>query len=192
MEKNNNFSAILGLDFRMLPMLFAIFGNPVTGFMKFQRKLVERRQRSDQTSGSHGKVAEPFYDKIEHLYEKDPVYFQRHSKEVQLITNVAAGSDTTSTSLTSTLFHLLMNPTSLDRLQREISDAIARGAIDDPITFDQAQRLPYLQMVLKEGMRLHPATGLPMWREVPVPGQTISGTFFPAGVSRRLAQVLGL
>jgi cytochrome P450 len=29
--------------------------------------------------------------------------------------------------------------------------------------------------------RLHPATGLPLWRVVPSPGATISSHFFPAG-----------
>lgn len=28
---------------------------------------------------------------------------------------------------------------------------------------------------------MHPATGLPLWRVVPAPGATISGTFFPTG-----------
>ena len=41
--------------------------------------------------------------------------------------------------------------------------------------------MPYFQAVIKEAMRLHPATGLPLWRVVPEGGATISGRYFPAG-----------
>ncbi|KAK5056797.1 hypothetical protein LTR84_012329 [Exophiala bonariae] len=37
----------------------------------------------------------------------------------------------------------------------------------EALTFDRVQGMPYLQMVVKEGLRMHPATGLPMWRDVP-------------------------
>lgn len=43
--------------------------------------------------------------------------------------------------------------------------------------------MPYLQACIKESLRLHPATGLPLARVVPEGGATISETFFPAGVS---------
>ena len=43
--------------------------------------------------------------------------------------------------------------------------------------------MPYLQACIKEGLRMHPATGLPLARVVPAGGATIAGTFFPEGVS---------
>jgi Cytochrome P450 len=39
--------------------------------------------------------------------------------------------------------------------------------------------MPYLQAVIKEGQRMFPATGLPLWRVVPEHGVTMSGQFFP-------------
>lgn len=43
--------------------------------------------------------------------------------------------------------------------------------------------MEYLQACVKEALRLHPATGLPLARVVPEGGTTLSGTYFPAGVS---------
>ncbi len=50
------------------------------------------------------------------------------------------------------------------------------------LSFQEAQKLPYLQAVIKEGLRLHPATGLPMVRVVPKGGATLAGRFFPEKV----------
>lgn len=45
--------------------------------------------------------------------------------------------------------------------------------------------MPYLQACIKEGLRMHPATGLPLARVVPNGGTTICGRYFPEGVSQR-------
>jgi len=41
--------------------------------------------------------------------------------------------------------------------------------------------MPYLQAVLKEALRCHPATGLPLGRVVPAGGAVIADRFFPEG-----------
>lgn len=43
--------------------------------------------------------------------------------------------------------------------------------------------MPYLQACIKEGLRMHPATGLPMGRVVPKGGATIANVYFPENVS---------
>lgn len=74
------------------------------------------------------------------------------------------------------------------KLREEVKAAEERGAVSDPILFEEALALPYLQMVLKESLRMHPSTGLPMWRVVPAGGMQIAGKFFPPGVSRYLPE----
>lgn len=60
---------------------------------------------------------------------------------------------------------------------------MAERGSKEMLTFQEAQKLPYLQACIKEGLRMHPATGLPMARVVPEGGATIAGRYFPAEVS---------
>jgi cytochrome P450 len=62
-------------------------------------------------------------------------------------------------------------------LLKEISDT----SISSPITDAEARKLPYLQAVIKESLRIHPpATGL-MLKEVPPGGDMVNGVFVPGG-----------
>jgi len=67
-------------------------------------------------------------------------------------------------------------------LQAEIDDAIATNKISSPVVRDaEARTLPYLQAVIKEGLRIFPpATGL-VSKLVPPAGDTINGVFLPGG-----------
>lgn len=99
--------------------------------------------------------------------------------------NIGAGSDTTGISLSGVIYFLLKHPGALAKLRQELKDAEAAGTISSPITFKEAQGLPYLRAVIMETMRVHPAVGQPMTRVVPEGGATISGHYLPAGVRIR-------
>ena len=78
----------------------------------------------------------------------------------------------------------IMKPFPVNGTTSESRDAkLAELGNVDRIPFKDTQSMPYLQACIKESLRLHPATGLPLARVVPDGGATISGTFFPAGVS---------
>jgi len=64
-------------------------------------------------------------------------------------------------------------------LRKELCDAHL-SAIP---TFDEVHRLPYLNAVIKEAMRVYPISNWPMERKVPVGGATISGVFLEEGIS---------
>lgn len=99
------------------------------------------------------------------------------------ITNVSAGTDTTAISISAVIYHLWKNPRYLYRLRQELDEQERRGEISNPITYEQANAIPYLQAVIKEALRMHPAAGMPIARVVPKGGSTIAGRFFPSGVS---------
>jgi cytochrome P450 len=69
--------------------------------------------------------------------------------------NIRAGSDTTAISLTAAIAYLSMNPTELAKLREELEDATNSGITSDPITFKEAQKLPYLHAVIQETLRIH-------------------------------------
>lgn len=97
--------------------------------------------------------------------------------------NVGAGSDTTSISLSSVIYGLCQNPAAAKKLQQEIDTFAAEGKLSDPVTFDEAGRMPYLQACIKEGLRIHPAVGRPLLRVVPAGGAKLAGIYLPGGVS---------
>jgi cytochrome P450 len=101
------------------------------------------------------------------------------------VSNMIAGSDTTAISLSAILYYLLKNPQTFSTLRQEIDEQQAEGKISHFVTFKQSQEMPYLQAVMKEALRMHPATGLPLERVVPSGGTSICDQYFPEGVSCR-------
>ncbi|KAH8812763.1 putative cytochrome P450 pisatin demethylase [Xylogone sp. PMI_703] len=123
-----------------------------------------------------------FLDKLLIAHEKDPQKVTAYHIFMMGMSNIIAGSDTTSISLSGTLYHLLRTPAAVQNLRDEINHAITTGNCSVPnVTFKESQNMPYLQAVMKEALRMHSATGLPLWRVVPEGGEQISGKFFPAG-----------
>ena len=73
------------------------------------------------------------------------------------------------------------------KLFAEIDAAAAAGRLSNPVTFDQARELPYLQAVMHEGMRLYPAIATTLPRVVPPEGLYLNAgkrgeLFAPKGV----------
>jgi cytochrome P450 len=80
-----------------------------------------------------------------------------------------------------TLLHVISNPPVCRKLQHEIDTAIASGAISSPIKDSEARRLPYLQAVIREGIRIFPGATPPLFKTVPEGGDVIEGHTLPAG-----------
>jgi cytochrome P450 len=80
-----------------------------------------------------------------------------------------------------TILYLTSNPRAYKLFLAELDDAAARGAISSPIQMSEARQLPYLQAVVREGMRIYPG-GTPLaFKTVPSGGDEISGYRLPAG-----------
>ncbi|KAI0855675.1 cytochrome P450 [Xylaria cubensis] len=105
----------------------------------------------------------------------------RRECELELAVQVPAGSETSTTAIRGIMLHILSSPRAYQKLQDEIMTGIKEGRISSPITNEEAKRLPYLQAVINEGLRMVPPaiTGFP--KKVPAGGDMICGKFVPEG-----------
>lgn len=98
----------------------------------------------------------------------------------EALTQMIAGSDTTSNTSCAVMYHCLKHPAVVEKLQAELDKAIPAGT--DVPEFEQVKDLPYLDNVIKETMRIHSTSSLGLPRIVaPGPGVDILGHHFPAG-----------
>ena len=75
----------------------------------------------------------------------------------------------------------MTTPSAYAALQKEIDESIEKGIVSSPITDAEAKELPYLQAVIKEGLRIFPpVTGL-LTKTVPKGGDVLNGVFVPGG-----------
>ena len=77
-------------------------------------------------------------------------------------------------------YYLAQNPDVQSKLQAELDEAL--GHEDDPIASSEiVKRLPYLEAVINEALRLHSTSAMGLPRVVPEGGLHVSGKFFPEG-----------
>lgn len=66
------------------------------------------------------------------------------------------------------------------KLQKELDDAL--GGEDDAVaSYEQVKRLPYLDAVINEALRIHATSGIGLPRLVPAGGLEVCGRWFPEG-----------
>lgn len=116
---------------------------------------------------------------------------------------IFAGSETTAISLSSIFYNLIQHPRIYDKLMHELDGAVRDGSIEDrenkKVSWGESQRLKYLDAVIQESFRLHPAAGLILERVVPPQGMDILGHWIPGGtivgcnawVLHRRAEIFG-
>ncbi|KAM0286509.1 hypothetical protein ACHAQH_000937 [Verticillium albo-atrum] len=105
----------------------------------------------------------------------------REELTAEALTQLIAGSDTTSNTSCALLYHVVRTPGVLAKLQKELDGALPA---DVPVpTYDQVKELPYLQAVINETMRHHSTSGIGLPRLIPLDsaGVEICGHFYPPG-----------
>ncbi|KAK8237692.1 cytochrome P450 [Phyllosticta capitalensis] len=110
--------------------------------------------------------------------------FSQTQLESETLIQITVGSDSTASGIRMTLYHVFTNPSVLQALRKELDTALAAGRLDRPVLSDsQARRLPYLQSVIREGLRMYPPVIARLAKQVPPGGDVLpDGRFVPGGV----------
>lgn len=90
---------------------------------------------------------------------------------------IIAGSETTATLLSGTMFQLLTNRRCYDRLVEEIRSTFKS---EEDITINNVNELKYLIAVFSEGFRMYPPVPSSLPRVVPEGGEVVEGHYLPA------------
>ncbi|KAF1935978.1 putative P450 monooxygenase, partial [Clathrospora elynae] len=150
--------------------------NPMRDIESFIAECINERKHGKTKSDRADFLAKAFT-----LHEENPEIFTEGNIMSLVIINIVAGGDTTAMVLSTVVYHLLKQPQILQRLLDEFDTFEKQGKMSEPVTFREAQQMPWLQAIIKEALRVHPPTGLPLWRVVPVGGAQIAGHYFPTG-----------
>ncbi|KAL0941418.1 cytochrome p450 [Colletotrichum truncatum] len=177
---------------RVFPSLALILNTPHIGIMMQQWPLSKLLPFSSDEYG-FGKlmhVAKGLADeKLANEQDSEGIMAQHHLRNgltykellAEIFLEFIAGSDSTATAIRMTMLCLLNTPVSFNSLRQEMDTAIKKGQVSSPITDAEARQLPYLQAVIKEGIRMYPpSTGL-NYKQVSEGGAELCGYFLPEG-----------
>ncbi|KXJ83299.1 hypothetical protein RP20_CCG007744 [Aedes albopictus] len=115
---------------------------------------------------------------VQQLFANKHRKFEKIEILHNIYTIIAAGTDTTASAMSYTCLQLAMHPEHQQRLYNEIIDIFPDDS-EPTITLEALNCLPYLEMVLKECLRLYPAAWIIM-RESTAE-VTINGLHIPKG-----------
>ncbi|OAQ66758.1 cytochrome P450 pisatin demethylase [Pochonia chlamydosporia 170] len=158
-----------------------------TYLMKFvgeriQQRKAERGQYAEKSVSLDENAPQDFLEKLMVQNEDNPQKVTPYHIFMMGLSNIIAGADTTAISLSAVLYYLIRSPKAMQRLRDEVEQCVTDELFNGThLTFKQSQEMPYLQAVIKEALRLHSATGLPLWRVVTDAGLELDGRFFPPG-----------
>lgn len=125
-----------------------------------------------------------FLSRFLEAHEKDPDFISNDRVLALTVANMFAGSDTTAITLRAIFYYLMRNPSDLKRLRDELDEQEELGhftAEGDLVRWNEVRELPFLNAVVKEALRCHPAAGLPLERVVPLEGLVINNYHLPGG-----------
>jgi len=131
----------------------------------------------------HGSDRDDLLAKLQSGTDERGVRMGKAELTAEALTQLIAGSDTTSNSSGAIIYHLCTHPAAKRKLQAELDERFAKLGQhgEDVPTFDDIKDLPYLRAVVNESLRWHATSGIGLPRLIPEPGTHILGRFFPAG-----------
>lgn len=123
-------------------------------------------------------------DMISYVLEHNKTYPEMELTQGEIEANsmaiIVGGSETLTTVLASAVHHLLKTPAAFELLVEEVRGAFSTEV---EITAANSAKLPYLNAVLSETLRISPPLPDGLHREVPKGGAIICGHHVPEGIT---------
>ncbi|KAG4925453.1 hypothetical protein JHK87_050993 [Glycine soja] len=121
--------------------------------LKIIDEIIEERMPSRVSKSNHSKVCKDVLDSLLNDIEETGSLLSRNEMLHLFLDLLVAGVDTTSSTVEWIMAELLRNPDKLVKARKELSKAIGKD-----VTLEESQilKLPFLQAVVKETLRLHP------------------------------------
>ncbi|KAF5582217.1 pisatin demethylase cytochrome P450 [Fusarium pseudocircinatum] len=116
--------------------------------------------------------------------QKDPEFMNNDRVLALTVANMFAGSDTTAITFRAIFYYLMKNPDDMKTLMSELAEEEKAGRFtreDGLVSWNEVRDLPFLNAVVKEALRCHPAAGLMLERIVPARGLEVDGHHIPGG-----------
>ncbi|GAA5992291.1 hypothetical protein JCM11641_001164 [Rhodosporidiobolus odoratus] len=98
----------------------------------------------------------------------------------EALTQLIAGSDTTSNSSCAILYYIVANPHAHKALQQELDSTFGARGVEGVLDYDDVKDLKYLDAAIQEALRLHSTSGMGLPRLM-TQETTVLGEVFPAG-----------
>lgn len=162
---------------------------PITGMhlaiTQRQGKLLQISQQNIKDRKERGTDRHDMLEQLFDVQREKPDKLDDVCVASMAASNIFAGSDSTSVSISAFLYHTLRNPEVKKKLTDEINEHAAKHNVPHGTVFDLEiiNNMPFLQACMYEALRCHPAVGCNLGRVVPAAGLQIGDQFIPGGVS---------
>ncbi|MED6135229.1 hypothetical protein PIB30_044353 [Stylosanthes scabra] len=149
--------------------------NYITMFFHRLDKLIDKRLklREEENYVTNNDMLDTLLD----ISHQDSQKMDREKIKHFLLGLLVAGTDTTAFGLERAMTELLHNPKVMSKAKQELEQIIGKG---NPIEESDVVKLPYLQAIIKETLRLHPPAPLLLPRKAKIDVE-ISGYTIPKG-----------
>ncbi|GKU18685.1 unnamed protein product [Fusarium langsethiae] len=151
---------------------------PLVNGVIYTIQILTEYQQQLASGAAKRKPVDLFIDKYNRL--KETVDFVDDQQVINwLMLNVLAGGDSTAGAMRVPAYYLLKNPAVCEKMVAELRSANLTLPVPQ---WKEISQLPYFDAVMRESMRISPAVGLILEREVPKEGLELpDGRFIPAG-----------
>ena len=125
------------------------------------------------------------FDVVAHWFkmlQEHPERLNLRNIQSQATNSISAGADTVATAMQTFIYFTIKHPRVLARVQEEIATALENGLCNTKVvTYADAQKLPYLQVCIKEALRFCHPVSMSLPRVAPAGGIEIGDRKFPQG-----------